>query len=188
MNWRNIGTLLLVLAVPLALILLFRTGKTHLLTLPVLAGDSATAILRENVDFPPNLEQAHFLLYISESVDNQLNPPAQENLETLAERLEKARAHPTAPVKDIYILSVDNKPHTGFNKTTWLHWQVDTQVDAIVEQMGGGYGRTEQPLEDHLCYLVDKKGQVRATYFAAHGKFVRDILGELVVLENEFKP
>ncbi|MBI3143034.1 MAG: hypothetical protein HYZ16_09410 [Bacteroidetes bacterium] len=173
---------------PLGLILLFRTGETHLLKLPVLAGDTATKMLRENAGFPAQLAQANFLLYLSESVDNQLQTSAKEQLLELANRLEKAHNHPTSSVNDIYILSVSNQAPVDDDRKAWLHWQVETPVHSIAAQLGSGHGRTEQPVEDHLCYLIDKNGQVRGIYFSAHGKFIRDVLGELTVLNNEFHP
>ncbi|MBI1183957.1 hypothetical protein GC194_06780 [bacterium] len=195
MNWRNAGILFLVLIVPVLLILLFKTGTTKLERLPVFGerqfenGDSVdySINLDEICAIPDSVRGSHFLLYFSENEDNILRHDALENLQLIANRLVNAQVHPKNPVKDVYILSVSNKAFEETRPRTWLQLSAKESVETFVkDRLDNGFAKSDKPIEDHLSYLVDKDGRIRSVYFTAHGKFDRDILGELVVLQNEY--
>lgn len=195
MNWRNAGILIVVLVVPIALILVFKTGTTQLVNLPVygeksfIKGDS----IDFSVDFsrlitnPEIVQDKHVLLYFSEGLKNGIWEDAQENLMNLAERLEKAKVHPRNRVDDVVILSVSNQKLEKDSFTVWLREKTKKPIETFIDNnLNGSFDFSENPIEDHVSYLLDKDGRIRSMYYTAHGKFDRNILGELVVLRTEY--
>jgi len=196
MNWRNAGILALVLFVPIILILLFRTGTTRLKVLPMLGdkvyvnGDSLdyTVDFGKLIQLPDSFEGKHILLYLSEEEGGILSEKAHEHILELANRLLKARKHPTDQVRDIAIISVSGGPFSHERPYTWHQFTTQSDVNAFVNsELKGGFGLAESsPVKDHMIFLIDKDGRPRGGYFAAHGKFDRDIMGEMVVLRTEY--
>jgi len=196
MNWRNAGILFLVLIVPVLLILLFKTGSTRLLNLPVFGekqwnGTDSTDYkidLKDLIAIPESLQGSHFLLYFSENEEGILQHDAIENLDKIALRLEQAKVHPRNPVTDFHILSLSNSTFKFERPSTWLKYVTAVDINEYVKtKLGNGFGLSDNPIKDHLSYLVDKDGRIRAVYFTAHGKFDKEILGEIAVLQNEYR-
>ena len=195
MNWRNAGILIIVLVVPIALILVFKTGTTQLVNLPVYGeksyvnGDSVdySINLLDVVSNPERVKGKHVLLYLSEGIENGIWEDAQVNLKNLAERLEKAKNHPRNKVDDVIILSVSNTELKSDSFSIWFKEKTNIPLDNFIKnELKGSFEFSESPLEDHVSYLIDKDGRVRSMYYTAHGKFDRNILGELVVLQSEY--
>lgn len=195
MNWRNTGILFLVLLVPVILILIFKTGTTNLVNLPVFGdkvlvnGDSAdyTVDLSKLFDSYNQYNDYHLLLYFGENESGSLNQEAIENLSLISRRLESAKSHPKNPVNDVLLLSVSNDSFEQERNTIWKQITTDKSISEFIKtQLSNGFGQSENPIKDQMAFLLDKDRRVRALYFTAHGKFDRELFGELVVLKNEY--
>ncbi|MFY0672565.1 MAG: hypothetical protein JXQ87_04145 [Bacteroidia bacterium] len=195
MNWRNAGILIIVLVVPLALILVFKTGTTQLVNLPVYGEKSL--VNGDSVDFaidfqtilsnPEVVENKHVLLYLSEGLENSIWDDAHSNLTALAVRLEKAKVHPRNMVDDVVILSLSDIDLKSDTFSVWLKEKAELKMEDLIEsKLQNSFSFCENPLKDHVSYLIDKDGRIRSIYYTAHGKFDRNILGELVVLRAEY--
>mgnify|MGYP000395076955 CR=1 FL=1 len=198
MNWRNTGILILVLLVPILLILVFKTGTTNLVNLPVY-GDKVFVVDSDSVDYtidlnklidnlPEQIANKHFLLYLGEDKTGTLQQEAIENLTLVSRRLENAVNHPRHPVDDIVILSISENGFKKARNSVWLQVKSKKNLsDFVSNQLGFAFEKSENPIEDQMVFLVDKDRRVRSLYFAGHGKFDRDLFGELVVLKNEYE-
>ncbi len=195
MNWKDAGILFVVLVVPIILILVFKTGTTKLVNLPIYGekvfvdGDSLDykIELSQLVTLEKKLKGKHILLYLSENVKNSLYNDAKENIDKIALRLENAKNHPINPVSDIVFLSViESEPEADTLETFFKRKSLMSIPKFIEEQLQNSFGFSNAPLNDHVIFLIDKDMRVRSMYFSAHGKFDRNILGELVVLQTEY--
>lgn len=195
MNWRNAGMVSVVLFVPLILILLFRTGTTRLKELPVYGGkewvnnDSVDyrVDINELVTLPEALQGRHIILYLSEHLTGDLAESAQANLEDLSNRFLAAKQHPKDQLTDLAIVSVSQSPLELERPETWHQLQTDKDIQSFVQNaLKNAFDFSEQPIEDHVTFLIDKDGRIRSLFFTGHGKFDRDIQGELVVLRTEY--
>jgi len=195
MNWRNAGMVSVVLFVPVILVLLFKTGTTRLKELPVLGGkvwvenDSAdySINLLDLVELPESLHHRHIILYLSESLDGELANNAQVNLLAFANRLLEAKDHPVDQLTDLAVVSVSQSPFTTERPETWHQLQTTVDIDSFVKSaLHNSFDFSDDPVKDHVAFLIDKDGRIRSQYFAGHGKFDRNIQGELVVLRTEY--
>lgn len=195
MNWRNTGILVLVLLVPIVLILIFKTGTTNLVNLPVYGekvyknGDSVDFIvdLSKLLESQADYKDYHLLLYFGENETGSLNEEAIENLSLISSRLEMAKTHPKNPVTDILFLSVSDKEFSANRNSIWKQITTKKNIETFVSsELFNGFGQSENPIKDQMAFLIDKDRRVRALYFTAHGKFDRELFGELVVLKNEY--
>lgn len=185
MNWRNAGILVLVLVVPVLLILVFRTGTTRLTHLPIYGSTEyvGSDSVNYQVDFSAltdkDLPQKHLLLYFSDGVRNLISPKAEEHLNKVSERLKE--------VNDIaFVYFGENQVPS---ESTDEIFRVKTNVDLgafVKNQLILDFQKSPEPIKDHLVVLVDKDRRVRGYYFAAHDRFDRKVLGELVVLRDEY--
>lgn len=187
MNWRNAGVLFVVLIVPILLILLFKTGTTKITRLPVFGpkefvdGDSVDhrVPLDLLIGDDAQLTGKHILLYFSEGMDDILIGEATDNLQRVAKRFKE--------VDDVVILSIGDSLSDTDHPDTWL--QRKARIDAkqfVRKHLLLDFEESDAPIADHLAFLLDKDLRIRGYYFAAHDKFDRDLLGELVVLRTEY--
>ena len=187
MNWRNAGALFVVLIVPILLILLFKTGTTKIGKLPVYGpkqyvnGDSFDyrVPLHELCSIGTELKGKHVLLYFSESRSDLLAPEAAGNLELVERRFHE--------VDDVVILSISNESFATTRNDRWLQCTTNADLLAYVsEHLMFDFTESEQPIDDHMAFLLDKDHRLRGYFFAPHDKLDRDLLGELVVLRTEY--
>lgn len=195
MNWRNAGMVSVVLFVPIILVLLFKTGTTRLKELPVYGGkiwvnnDSAdySINLQDLVLLPESLQDRHIILYLSEDLDGELASNAQTNLLAFANRLLEARNHPVDQLTDLAVVSVSQSPFNTDRPDTWHQLRTRVDIDSFVKTaLQNSFEFSEDPVKDHVAFLIDKDGRIRSQYFTGHGKFDRNIQGELVVLRTEY--
>ena len=93
-NWRNVGTLFIVLIAPVLLILLVKTGTTILKELPYLGGkvwnQSDSIFYKPNLDvlnLPSHLQGNHLIIYFNDGSIKSLMEDASENLDRISRRL-----------------------------------------------------------------------------------------------------
>ncbi|MGB0430075.1 MAG: hypothetical protein ACPGLV_06340 [Bacteroidia bacterium] len=183
------------LVVPIALILIFKTGTTQLVKLPVYGdkvfvnGDSVDYSINLNkiIDDNPILHDKHILLYFSENVKNSLRDDAKENISIIAQRVHNAIDHPRNPVKDVVFVSIVDSILENDTLKSYIRTKAKSDIDSYVaDELKNSFGFSETPVKDHVLFLIDKDKRVRSMYFSSHGKFDRNILGELVVLRTEY--
>lgn len=195
MNWRNAGMVSVVLFVPIILILLFRTGTTRLIDLPIYGGK--VWVSNDSVDYsidindlvllPESLQDRHIVLYLSEGLDGDLAQNAQDNLEDFSKKLLAAKDHPKDQLADLALVSVSEQPFEHQRPETWHQLKAKANIDSFVRAaLHNSFDFSEKPIEDHVTFLIDKDGRIRSFYFTGHGKFDRELQGELVVLRTKY--
>lgn len=181
-NWRNVALLVLIIGLPIVLLLLSRSANTFSTRLPVLGPyelsgeDTLYGQLEIDVD---GVKDKHLLLHFAQTGDtNALNTPALLNLKKLAKRLPEAG--------DIVILSFGSKaPKQSGKYEYWLHKNDSSMANHLSSLVL--YTQDSDDLqEDQMIVLVDRNRQIRGFFKGAHDRFMRNILGELVVLRKEF--